>query len=68
MDEAWYNELIADMAAFVPDQDWEQILGQLVAAMVAFNGRLTSSDLGRLIAIAAAIKRRGEDTKGWWEL
>lgn len=65
MDEAWYQELIGDMAAFVPDQTWEQILEQLVRAMVACNGKLTSAEMGQLIAVAAAIKRQGEGTKGW---
>ncbi|MGZ7132611.1 MAG: hypothetical protein ACXVH6_04460 [Halobacteriota archaeon] len=66
MDEAWYNEIIGDMAAFVPDQTLEEILEQLIEAMVACDGRLTSADLGRLLAVAAAIKRQGEGTKGWW--
>jgi uncharacterized protein YqeY len=68
MDEAWYQELIGDMAAFVPDQNWEQILEQLVKAMVACHGKLTSADLGQLIAVAAAIKRQGTGTKRWWDL
>lgn len=66
MDEAWYQELIADMAGFVPDQNWEQILTQLVKAMMACDEKLTSTELGRLVAVAAAIKRQGEGVKGWW--
>lgn len=68
MDKEWYQRLIADMAAFVPDQGWEEILAQLINAMMACNGKLTSVELGRLIAVAAAIKRIGEGKKGWQEL
>lgn len=68
MDEEWYQQLIGDMAAFVPDQSWEQILEQLVKAMLACDKKLTSTDLGHLVPVAAAIKRQGEGAKGWWEL
>lgn len=67
MDEKWYQELIADMAGFVPDQTWPQILEQFIKAMMACDGKLTSAELGRLVAVAAAIQRQSEGTKGWWE-
>lgn len=66
MDEKWYQELVADMAAFVPDQTWQQILEQFIKAMMSCDGKLTSAELGRLVAVAAAIKRQSEGTMGWW--
>jgi hypothetical protein len=66
MDENWYRELIGDMAGFVPDQNWEEILEQLVKAMMACEGKLTSAELGRLVSVAATIKRQAEGANGWW--
>jgi hypothetical protein len=60
MDEKSYMELVIDLAAFTPDQSWQEILKQLVSAMVACTGKLNSGDMGRLLAVAAAIHRRGE--------
>lgn len=67
MDKDLYKDMIANMAAIVPDQSWNEILEQLVDSIVECTGKLNSIEVGRLLAIAAAIKRMGEGGKGWWQ-
>lgn len=59
MDEKSYMELVIDLAVFTPEQSWQEILNQLVSTMVTCTGKLNSGDMGRLLAVAAAIYRRG---------
>jgi hypothetical protein len=63
MDEHWYMDLVNDLAAFTPDQRCDEIVKQLISIMVACTDKLDSGDIGGLLAIAAAIHRKGKD--GW---
>lgn len=64
MDEKWYMEVVTGVAAYTPDQSWEEILSQLVSTMASCTDKLTSGDMGRLIAVAGAIYRKVERKEG----
>jgi hypothetical protein len=66
MDEEWFKELAADVAAFSPDQALPEIFERLVEAMATCSKKLDTQEMGMFIAIAAAIYRLGEGNKGWW--
>lgn len=64
MDKNWYLEIVTGVAVSTPDHTWDEILSQLVDTMVACKGKLESGDICRLIAIAAAIHRKGKGSDG----
>jgi hypothetical protein len=55
------------MAAFTPDQTWEEILKQLIHAMDSSSKKLDTTEMGKFLAIAAAIHRKGMGSQGWWK-